>query len=55
MTSELDTDGDGIPDIQETFDWVIVCLNDATFMDNAKKPLEPQDGFPEAEIPPTNP
>lgn len=42
VTSDVDTDGDGIPDIMETFDWVIVCPNDKSFKDNKRKQPKPQ-------------
>jgi hypothetical protein len=54
VSAETDTDGDGIPDIDETFDYVIVCENDSDQLQMGKE-LEPQEGFPEAEIPPTDP
>ena len=54
VTGAIDSDGDGIPDIDETFDYVIVCNNDSRFREKREE-LKPQDGFPADEIPPTDP
>jgi hypothetical protein len=54
VSGVLDSDGDGIPDIDETFDYAIVCNNDSAFREKPDA-LEKQEGFPEDEIPPTDP
>ena len=56
VSGYADTDGDGIPDISKTFDYAIVCNNDSSRAPwNDGVALEPQEGFPADEIPPTDP